>query len=471
MRSLGFLAVIWLLACSNEGTTPPTGRLNFPSAIAVTSDSLFVANSNFTLKYNTGSLQAYDLDVLHTNLEAHCGGRPAAERDLCGIIPEEDPGADGASQRADVLQVAGLLRSEVHIGSYAAGIAIGATEAGQRLYIPVRSDANLTFVDVDGSGCLACGGDGSSCDLSRPHVCAPAFREGDDASAMERDIQLPSDPVGIAVGPASDLGDGVAGNYVLTAHRGGRVSLFLDEANTGSVPALVHSVEGFPTELVSMAVDPQTRSAWMPNALEAVVSRVGVALDQNATPLEQGYLFDAGDLVLSGVDTGGGRGDTRAIALDPRDGVRRAYVLSRRPRALMTVEMDDTSGFLAIEDIMEVGFGPSRLLVQHFPASGRTLAFVSCFDSRDAYVLDVDQGRLVGIVRGLGGAFELAIHASDTRNYIYVIDFTASVIRVLDLAPMFECLDDETFGGDVSRECSPQPLGFVGRPRSRQELI
>ena len=91
-------------------------------------------------------------------------------------------------------------------------------------------------------------------------------------------------------------------------------------------------------------------------------------------------------------------------------------------------------------------------------------------------MVDLDLGRLVGIVRGLGGPFELTVDAE--RERIYVLDFRQSVIRVIDLAPMFACLDrGEALecGGDspdpaCTAECSPVQLGVVGRPVAVEEL-
>ena len=479
MRLILLVALLGCFAstsCSNDGTVPPLGRLNFPTSIAANGNSLFVANSNFTLKYATGSLQRYDLGQAVQALVDHCGARPAAERDLCGVLPEADPAEIEANSGFDVIRVPGVLTSEVLLGSYVSGMSVAPTASGVRLYMPVRSDANISVVDVDGSGCMSCGDNESSCDLSGNvrHECSTEFREADTESAGARDIVLPADPVGITVGDATTLGGPEGLNYVVSAHRGGRASLFIDDPTSGTGPVLVDTLEGLPSELVAVTIDPLTRTAWMPNALEPVVTRVGIALESSAVT-ESSFLFDAGSLLLSGVDTGNGTGDTRAIALDPRTDVRRAYVLSRRPRALMVIDLDEDERFLEVRDLIEVGVGPSRLVVQRFEARDRTIAFVSCFDSRDVYVLDVDLGRLVGIVRGLGGAFELASSEVDvggeTREVLVVSDFSNSIIRVLDLDPMFECLDDMGYEGETDRECSPEPLGFIGQPNARRELI
>lgn len=69
-------------ACNlrNPGVTPPRGALSFPIALGLSqprrdargeqsSRFLYVANSNFDLRYNAGTLQVYDLDALDALLE------------------------------------------------------------------------------------------------------------------------------------------------------------------------------------------------------------------------------------------------------------------------------------------------------------------------------------------------------------------------------------------------------------------
>ncbi|MEM9074328.1 MAG: hypothetical protein AAGE52_37890 [Myxococcota bacterium] len=453
-----------LLGCTNEGEPPPVGRLAFPIAIRMTEDGqhLLVANSNFDLRFNSGSLQSYNLDVLNSRVEEACAAVDPSERDDCGIIPVEDERDD----LTDTIQpISELLTDQVRIGSFADGMAVARYGQVSRVYMPIRSEANLTFVDVI-EGRFDCG---DNAGLGRP--CDDVYRRGDNEAATLRNIELPADPVGIAVGPLTDITTAgtadVAGNYVLFAHRDGRASLFFDQAEVdGSfAPILVHTISGLPEELVDIALDPITRLAWAPSA-RGFVGRVGVAFDGVTREPERSFLFNAGEVRLSGIDTGSGTaGDTRVVRFDPRPDVDRAYFLSRRPRALLTADLSDRTSVAPVVDAVEVGFGPSRLELATFSDPDRTLAFVSCFDSRDLYVIDVDLSRLVGIVRGLGGPFELAVDAP--RERVYVVDFRTSVLRIIDLDPMLRCLRGDV---NVDGECSPELLGIVGRPDATREL-
>ena len=450
-------------SCGNDGVSPPEGRLNFPTAGALSAEAmprfLYVASSNFDLRYNEGSIQTYDLEAF-ADAVATCTDR---EPEDCVIIDPSVPALNADSRLPPI--EADILVSEVLTGSYADGISLA--PEGDRLYVVVRSDGNLTTVDVDpATGVLSCGGEG------QPHVCSDDFRAGDDDAATLRDIRLPADPVDVISGPLTDLGRGVdEGSYVVVSHRGGQASLFIDDGTDGSRPTLVHSVGGLAPELVTVAFEPRSRLFWMTSAGEPRLSRVGVAIDALTQDLERSFLFNAGDLQISDVDTGANaQGDVRDVVFDPREDVERAYVLSRRPEALFVASLAGT-GDLHIDDVIEVGDGPSRVVIRSFDVGGepRWLLFVSCFESRDLYVLDADTGQLLGTVGGLSGPFEVL--PDPRRQRVYVVDFRSSVVRVVDLRAMLACMTDAPSGGDTMRECAPRLLGMIGQPRPVMELL
>ena len=452
---LPLLALLALVegCLDNPGVDPPEGALNFPIAAALSpsdgvtpSAHIFVANANFDLRYNSGTLQAFDLDAY-----ARC----AAEECVPGAANELDP-TEGifTSPSGCTTRCPGLFVSEVRVGSFADGLAISGD--GSRLYLAARSDASLSYVDVGAGGSLSCGGAGLECDAAH-------LRAGEGVSTL-RDLELPADPVGLHVGPVSEIGgptDG--GEYVLMVHRQGEASLFLDGPVAGADrPRLVHVLRDLPVELVTLSRHPETGRFWAPSAWEPAIARIGVAFD--AAVAEASFLFDAGDATVSGIDPGiSGRGDVREIRFDARPDHRgQAYLLSRRPQALMFArDVDGTR--LRIDEIVEVGGGPARMEIVEFAAMGRTLAFVSCFDTQDVYIVDVDLGRLLSVVRAMSGPFELLVDVP--RERFYVIDFRASVVRAFDLAPFFACL------GGGSGECAPTPLGSIGAPRPVVELL
>jgi hypothetical protein len=434
---------------NNPGVDPPEAELNFPIAIlapqgadlALPPPYLFVANSNFDLRYNAGSVHAYDLDRVTLELPDDCSE--------CVTTVEETPA---------------LLRSEALIGPHASSMAY---QEG-RLYLAVRSDANLTYIDVGADGLLHCGGNGS------PQRCSDEYRRGDESQASQRDIGLPADPVGLSVGPLTDFGgDPDGGSYVLMAHRAGRVSLFLDKAEgAGLAPLLVDVQDDLPGGLVNMRFDAATQTAWMPTENvddrdgDNLIARVTVTLDLRSGDLNDSFLVNAGNIVLTGLNDGE---DTRDVRFETReDGSRWAYILSRRPESVILVDLTRSEpSRLFIAGLVPVGSGPSRMTAARLPTpyGTRTFLFVSCFDSREIFVIDPEFGATRTIIRGLSGPFELA--ADVIRERLYVADFRASVVRVVSLTPWLQCL----MSGDAGEGCEPRVLGTIGEPRPVEELL
>ena len=150
--------------------------------------------------------------------------------DRCSVVPSElqfrDPGA-----ALRLVPVDGLIRGEVAIGSFSDGL--GVATDWRRLYLPVRSDANLTFIDVNEEGQLSCGEP-----FGTRHTCTGPYRSGSAELVNPTvSIGLPADPVDVYVGdlaadfaPASSPDDpAFRGDYILMAHREGMASMFFDQ--------------------------------------------------------------------------------------------------------------------------------------------------------------------------------------------------------------------------------------------------
>src|SRR5262249_33208214 len=117
---------------------------------------LYVANSDFDLQFNAGTVQVFDLDkigakvdALQTELEAHapepCGKGNGAEVADQFLYPGPcRPLADTGS----------FIQSQVKIGAFATDILFvprpGDVEPGpDRLVVPVRGDDTLHWIDTD----------------------------------------------------------------------------------------------------------------------------------------------------------------------------------------------------------------------------------------------------------------------------------------------------------------------------------
>ena len=387
--------------------------------------------------------------------------------DRCSVIPSglqfRDPGAT-----LRLVPVDGLLRGEVAIGSFSDGL--GVATNGRRLYLPVRSDANLTYIDVNEEGQLNCGGG-----FGTRHTCAAPYRSGSiELVNPSVSLGLPADPVDVYVGdlaadfaPASSPDDpAFRGDYILMAHREGKASMFFDQLRPGGPepqkrPRLAATIDELAPEQVTITYEPGAKRAWIPSAEVAAIVRLGIGIDGDPT---QSYLFNAGTLFVSGLDNGR---SNRDIRFDPRPGRDLAYIVARSPEALLVARSNVAGGDLNMLGQISTCRDPSRLQVAEVPARGGSvlLAFVSCFLARSVQVIDTDKFQGITILTNISGAFEFVIDAP--RLLMYTADFSTSVLRVADLRPLVACLDS---GSDGPEECSPQLLGLVGLPQPVSEL-
>lgn len=416
---------------NNAGRDVPPARRNFPIAIAVAGPNLLVANSNYDLRYASGTLQSYEISVIDAILAAHeCpgpDGRPCTITDLemqPALLTDTDPPA----QRG----------REVQVGSHMDGLALSST--GTRAYIPVRSGSGgLTWVTVGPSG-LVCRSDPGTSTLPS---CDARHRTAVDGGAAARGLTLPSDPVALAVGPVTDFTSdrNATGDYVVMAHRNGAVSLFLDPDPTDDTraPMYVDTITGAPNDIVSIEADGHGL-VWLTSGSLAAARQtrelVAVQVIQTlASGSFSASLAIARRATMRGVDDGL---DSRDVVVDrSRDGRQpRIWVLSRRPESIITVDFalpPIALGEAPIGRIHPVGFGPSRLELLDLGGGAEPILVASCYDAHALFFVDQDLGP-IATVAGMDGPFELAIDATARRAY--VVDFRSSVLWVVDLAPL-----------------------------------
>ena len=118
---------------------------------------------------------------------------------------------------------------------------------------------------------------------------------------------LPADPVSRFVGLNSSA----------EAYAQAERSLGLDQDRPGGPeptkrPRLAATVDELAPEQVTITYEPGAKRAWIPSAEVAAIVRLGIGIDGDPT---QSYLFDAGPLFVSGLDTGT---SNRDIRFDPR---------------------------------------------------------------------------------------------------------------------------------------------------------
>lgn len=544
------IAALFAAACDlgGAGDPPPRGGLYFPSALEISGDDdgdgkpdhLFVANSNYDLRYKSGSVQAIDLeavDAVITKCETgeteeenglpYCDKKHTACREQCKLpdaaISTNDAGVacgrcvnrDSCAEPADAGEAndqacddcfdrcdeeleachaeipyddnkcfvdptsTKVFAGDAPVGSFATALSLSAD--AKALLVATRTDDELTIVP------LRSGEDVIDCDSGKP-ACEKSRRPPESSDALPR---WPGDPTDVLAGPMSDwsgvgsLGPVPSGNYALVAHRRGAVSLFIDESGKGKY-VLAHTLEHFPggfvgsVQITDMARDPgtglvhttMTFSVAGATTFGLTLGRLGVEVPTGDGPLaERARLFDAGLLRLDGI---AGQTSTRALAFvdeieDPSGVVSgpRALVVAESPTSLVFVDVDPADnepGLARVSRVTEVGQGAARIVAGTLGTPGTPdavqVALVSCFDSREVFVIDLATGLARSVVRNLSGPFDIALDGPRAR--LYVADFRSSILRVLDLASVMRA------GADG--ETTARLAATIGKPRIVQEL-
>jgi DNA-binding beta-propeller fold protein YncE len=545
-RLVGFrmcvLAVLAICASAcnldNPGFSPPPGRITYPIALALSIEPdggapsyLYVANANFDLKYNGGSVHAYDLVELQRLLDYYdCWeplpeqpvpdagpapdggagldagdtldggegepeggdeldggtGEPDAEGDLDAGEPEDaEPDADAGPVDSHVPQpepdandlVTGrdtqrgtlcdgrrtqpdeytaccfgygegtpldtLRTSEVIIDSYASGL--GLSQDGAHLYATVRGQTRLVHLDVNG-GELSCGNQAERC---RRGPALGATGETEDSEFMLQ-------PTAIVTGTLGELGTAVnpSRGYVATTHELGSISLF--GTDSSGAPELLDSMQmygpnGNLRRVVSISKD-RSGLLLVAAASENSVARVGarrpaeIAANEDsegADDDERQYLhvYETWPLGINGLssaqDVRDAQEDTRAT---PEGRPQRYYALLRGslappPNVVQSVAFlelpagQDDGRYARLVDAVRVGLGPSKL--EQLDLGDRHLLLASCYEEGAIYVIDADTRQILTVVREISGPFEM--QPDPVRQLLYVGDFRASVVRVIDL--------------------------------------
>jgi DNA-binding beta-propeller fold protein YncE len=251
------LACLSAVGCykPDDGREPPLERIYFPTAVALSPDGnrLYVANSDWDLQFNAGSVQVYDALRLRERLPRYCDADAdcASGSERCDLASSTDANgvarapthwcvdavaADpcsglGQQTAADRSTSPGLcapldnrdpelLLGSVRIGAFATNLLYRANPAGGgRLFVPVRSDATLHWIDVGGGA----GGREIECGQDSSGECDENHRRGDSLgeSTVDGD-ELPIEPFGIDASR-----DGTA--IVVTHQTEGQVSLFVND--------------------------------------------------------------------------------------------------------------------------------------------------------------------------------------------------------------------------------------------------
>ncbi len=511
-----------------DGVEPPAEQIYFPVGLAIDQEaaSLFVANSDFDLQYNQGVLQRYDLQRLRELIPTPClADAECSEEQRCDTESSTDNGGtpsyfcvDRSGPRqglpcgflaeasaADRLLAPGrcapidpshppdggtsLVTSSVQIGAFATDAIYRArpddAPSGPpgRVFVPVRGDTTLHYVDVDESGDLDCG---------QSHAdgrCDDQHRVGDDPDAENtRDLRLPADPLGVAASPDGRV-------LTLTHQTQGEVSLIVNDWSN-LAPRLEFIAGGLPSrpiELASVPVPELVSAAglnYQPgflvtfrNAAEVHLMRFfddGIFSDAGSVPARP-YLADVGAarIVTNSLGT-----DSRGIAIDASaraeaeaaceqsgdeqeriDCLRSAsaiplgvFIANRTPPSLVVGRTRAENGVTSGSDLptfyrtLPLTAGPSRVVMGSIinPDGEREArVFVVCFDSRLIFVYDPVSDSIETEIFTGRGPHALAF---DIEHGVgYVGHFTDSYIGVVSLDQRFP----RTFGTIIATIGTP----------------
>lgn len=436
--------------------TPLPRQFHFPVAGAVSADShyLYVVNSDFNLEFNSARVQVVDLERVRARIDQLRGQNslplPAVQYEALRC-----PTADGCEAEW-LVPTSG---ASVTINPYATHASLRAD--GRRLYIAVRGDGSLTWLDINSNGWgLSCGAG------SAEGLCDNVHRPGPNAmfTGSDRSLTLPALPVAMdATG---------ADGFIAIAHQEdprGRVSLYWD---SGAGPVLTHWVWDFSPRLWGIARVDDGRAMRSAQPHWYALSRYEPFFNHvRAVPNgAHSYLY-RGDLVsMQGVAPDVGLRAMVRSQCDPNTAVATArprppdaaVPYTRSSDQLLRIDLTNVDDPRVI-DAQNLPLGASNLAVyppgnQH--CDGPQLAYVVSYDARRLYVVDLRTFQVVDQLRTQSGPHVPLVdpQAGDgVHDYLYLIDFAAMVIEVVDVRP-----------GSPTRHQVLFTIGDVVRPREFQ---
>ncbi|HVR01810.1 MAG TPA: hypothetical protein VMT47_06745 [Polyangia bacterium] len=472
---------------NQQGVPPPLDRIAFPASALVDPDGrwLYVANSNSDLRYNSGTLVSVDLDA--TLRDRFGAGEQAAPTwQLCAgadrirLDSDPDPCCWDYLDR-NILDCDERLYippdSTVKIGSFSAGMAFqsfqepacpassalmtysnarhdcntncpGEPTLG-RLFIGVRGDSSLTYVDTGSVAdpvlgtrpAFSCSGSTAS----DARVCQVTQMNSDEApGASTTPIHVPDEPYALVLDAQQDLlyvgnlrGD--------TSHpQTGGISLFDVSRPSGSpraAPTFLGASAAFFNPdvngnfgITSLTLREDLRQVYASSRYGTNVVNVVPSLDGTCSQDHKDIVLTAGSDAFTTPLIGA---EIRGISFLP--GGNRAFVLQRVPPALVGFDVSkDPNAFGNFSsEVLETCAAPTFL--QSYDSGEGTRLYVTCFDAGQIYVFDPDVPRLIAVVnagRGPAGlAFPRTPRADRKERLAYIVGFAANDIGVLDLTP------------------------------------
>lgn len=491
----------------DDGQQPSPDLFYFPTGVVASpgKTTLYVANSDFDLRFSGGSIFAMDLRAMRdaiTPIPAaiEAGDDAATACAAAGRGLNADPWLNPGPCSA--FEAAPFVGNSVFVGAFASALSLVHEPGGSRarLFAPVRGDPSVTYLDVEddrGADADAAASFRLDCQVDERGFCDLSHRLGQDRDKTLRGIQLPSDPIGIAA-----TADGTA---IVVAHQSEQsASLVVNDWE--SVPRLAYFITGLPNGPTELA--PLPAPGFVAEA-DGLVYQPGFTLTfRSASTLDLlRFVPDSGAVPARPFVT---RGQTfplttNASAFDSRgvailDGPRsrceatcsalsepqaclescaenvplRIYMANRTPAQLLVGRVEtiinrtgDPAAPSSVTenvfffDSIPLNFGPTRVKIGRVvDEAGQFVdrVFAVCFDSRSVFVIDPETERVETIIQTGRGPQDVAFDEGigpdgEPFAYAYISHFTDSYLGIVDL----DQRRPNTFGAIVANVGVPQP--------------
>lgn len=495
------LVAAGLAACftSSDALDPPTDRIYFPTGVAISPgrSTLYVASSDFDLRYNGGTVAAIELGG-DNGIRAQARslvkafGEFQPQRETClahDMLPNANPTLYPGP--CDPKGLAPFIRAFATIGAFTSGAALvtSTTGDGARLFLTVRGDPSVTYFDVPddrGTAVTPCGEAFClSCDEEGPERrCGGSHRIGTNPYTSLRRVVLPTEPVGI------DATAAPGGDAIVVAHQTeGAASLVVNSWERGTLPTLEFSIRDLPDGPTNVAAIPVPKLARVSSS---VAYRPGFIVSHRGAPElsvlryeddaeskpSRPFLIKTSSVPITLSSDGA---DNRGVAIDIEERAAcekaagdnvplltrcldlpaRIYVANRAPNALLigTIETETIveegvvvgiSERISFDRTVTLDIGASSVsLGKIIGPDGEfaTRVFVVSFDARFVVGYDPVLDRIDMKIRTGRGPFGLAFDVGvddqgEAESFLYIGHFTDSYIGVVDL----DARNAQTFG-------------------------
>jgi hypothetical protein len=491
---------------TGDGTAPPANQFYFPVGLKVSHGGtvLYAVNADFDLQYNGGTIQSYDLSLIRrhavlaiqdpankvlplvrTGVEGACPANPPVFR--VGQPGERQPLGETC---APPVNSQFYFRDAVVIGAFATDLLMSpipsdlavlspkihaddplpaaGTTGFDRLFVPVRGSATLTWADVPRDNFDSAPNDGDNSTVYAPYKvacgqdgagrCDHAHAVGEDINepGNSRHILLPGEPFGATISQ-----DGTS--IVMTHQDDTKSSLFLtglDRTGKTDLPSLQFVADGAPLGGMGVAAIPHDPDAFLgaktlplPAYLESSRSVAQVTLLRQYSDEFGGSGASIPRPFITiekafPVSASAGATDSRGIAIDdtPHRACKakvtstdpaerdkqiaacakkpaRVFIANRTPAALLVGDLggndpvgnDGTSAYdpdrLTIHTSIPLSAGPSQVYLAPIVDKDGAYAlrvFAVCFDSAQIFVYDPDEGVLENVIKVGIGPFAMA---------------------------------------------------------------